>query len=140
MHVLQIYKLYYYCIKVRGCQSTNGLNKKKWRVKSPINILRITIFIAITLNQIVYNDGILSFTFSYQYQRLVLVQVHSQQIASLLNQTTPYPAIVLKVIARSKTMDLWIHVYIVYAHIVQWCYWIYFLKLHLSEIQSSREL
>ena len=139
MHVLQIYKLYYYCIKVRGCQSTNGLNKKSGeltRMCFPINILRITIFIAITLNQIV----LLSFTFSYQYQRLVLVHVHSQQIASLLNQTTPYPAILLKVIARSKTMDLWIHVYIVYAHIVQWCYWIYFLKLHLSEIQSSREL
>ena len=116
MHVLQIYKVYYYCIKVRGCQSTNGLNKKKWRVKSrmcfPINILRITIFIAIASN--------LSFTFSYQYQRLVLVHVHSQQIASLLNQTTPYPAILFKVIARSKTMDLWIHVYIVYAHIVQY--------------------
>ena len=62
----------------------------------------------------------MSFTFSYQYQRLVLVHVHSQQIASLLNQTTPYPAILLKVIARSKTMDLWIHVYIVYAHIVQY--------------------
>ena len=61
MHVLQIYKLYYYCIKVRGCQSTNGLNKKKWRVKSPINILRITIFIAITLNQIVYNDVVYFF-------------------------------------------------------------------------------
>ena len=68
------YVLYYCCIKVRGCQSTNVLNKQKWRVKSrlcfPINILRITIFMAAAVKQIVYNDWkCLVFIIIYQITR-----------------------------------------------------------------------